>query len=232
MTSLLFMLWLVPAPAWKRATTRWSLYAPASLIRTWASTKSLSGRRPEMGKLATARAVCAPYHASLGTLTSPSESFSMRNSFMVGINADITKKAILSDVAGRTAVDAGSSRCAGGFQTDRHRRQVAFAVWLQGQVGAGELLGNLVPALPGGNSRPDRVARQQEEQSGRHRRGHGLPQPQACDRFCRRPAGRLPHCAGHRPGGPPDRAGRGIADHVFVQPGRENGREAGGGDYP
>ena len=24
MTSLLFMLWLVPAPAWKRSTTNWS----------------------------------------------------------------------------------------------------------------------------------------------------------------------------------------------------------------
>ena len=111
MTSLLFMLWLVPAPAWKRSTTNWSACSPAmiflqaatmasrfssgsqpgwqlaraaaSLIRTCASTKSLSGRRPEMGKLATARAVCAPNQASLGTLTSPSESFSIRNSFMM-----------------------------------------------------------------------------------------------------------------------------------------------------
>src|ERR1043166_47764 len=37
---------------------------------------------PEIGKFSTARWVCAPYNAWAGTLTSPIESFSTRNSAM------------------------------------------------------------------------------------------------------------------------------------------------------
>ena len=84
----MFMLWEVPAPAWKGSTTKCSSNAPANassaaatmaapisagslppamlalaaafLMATVAHTKAGWGFRPEMGKLRSARAVWAP----------------------------------------------------------------------------------------------------------------------------------------------------------------------------
>ena len=106
MTSLAFMLWDVPAPAWKTSTTNWSRCLPARISshaatiarqRSWGSrpdsafaiaaaffTSTVArmnagnGRKPEIGKFSTARVVCAPYRASAGTATSPSVSRSRR----------------------------------------------------------------------------------------------------------------------------------------------------------
>src|SRR3989344_8425417 len=115
MTSLVFMLWEVPEPAWNRSTTNSSWYWPAiiasaastidmarrgssapadsltataaRLMRTWAIMKSVSGRRPETGKFSTARAVCMPYQASDGTGYSPSVAFFVGDFFvLVGLH--------------------------------------------------------------------------------------------------------------------------------------------------
>jgi hypothetical protein len=87
-TSLTFMLWLVPAPAWNGSTTKWSINLPAitssaawmmasarrgssnprsrltsaaaRLMAAMLQTKAGYGRRPLTGKLLTARWVCAP----------------------------------------------------------------------------------------------------------------------------------------------------------------------------
>src|SRR5438552_3414559 len=47
-------------------------------MRTVASTNAGSGLRPLIGKFCTARSVCTPYSASLGTSRAPSGSFSLR----------------------------------------------------------------------------------------------------------------------------------------------------------
>src|SRR2546425_240144 len=52
--------------------------AAACLIEASAQIIRRSSRRPEIGKLSTARWVWAPQYASSGTATSPMESFSMR----------------------------------------------------------------------------------------------------------------------------------------------------------
>ena len=52
--------------------------AAACLIEASAQIMRRSSRSPEMGKLSTARWVCAPQYASSGTDTSPIESFSIR----------------------------------------------------------------------------------------------------------------------------------------------------------
>ncbi len=105
-TSLTFMLWLVPAPAWNGSTTNWSSQAPsitssaawtmaparlassrprsrltsaaARLMAAIDQINARQGRNPEMGKFKAARRVCTPYKASWGTCMSPSESRSVR----------------------------------------------------------------------------------------------------------------------------------------------------------
>ena len=53
--------------------------AAARLIHTWATVKSRSGPRPEIGKLPTARAVWTPYQASAGDWKFTQGIFSVRN---------------------------------------------------------------------------------------------------------------------------------------------------------
>ena len=107
MTSLAFMLELVPDPVWNTSIGKWSSWAPpatsaaaaaiasatsasitptsalaraaASLIRASAAISDRSSRTPEIGKFSTARWVCAPQWAEAGTRTSPIVSCSVRN---------------------------------------------------------------------------------------------------------------------------------------------------------
>jgi hypothetical protein len=106
-TSLAFMLELVPEPVWKTSTGKCSSCIPAAtssaaaaiasassagstpiclFTRAAAALTSPSARiwarsrpRPEIGKFSTARWVCARHSASTGTLTSPIVSCSIRN---------------------------------------------------------------------------------------------------------------------------------------------------------
>jgi hypothetical protein len=105
-TSLAFMLELVPEPVWKTSTGKWSSCSPAAtssaaaaiasatgpsstpmslLTRAAAALTSPSARicarsspRPEIGKFSTARWVWARHSASAGTCTSPIVSRSIR----------------------------------------------------------------------------------------------------------------------------------------------------------
>ncbi|SLD05173.1 Uncharacterised protein [Mycobacteroides abscessus subsp. massiliense] len=105
-TSLAFMLELVPEPVWNTSMGNWSSCLPsaiscaaaiiASAFSGASSPRSLltcaqapfsrprariwvrSRPRPEMGKFSTARWVCARHSASAGTRTSPMVSCSMR----------------------------------------------------------------------------------------------------------------------------------------------------------
>ncbi len=113
-TSLAFMLELVPEPVWKTSIGKCSSYLPsataseafwiamaisllirpssalapaaAHLTRPSAAMNWRGMASPDIGKLLTARCVCAPHSASSGTSSSPMLSFSMRNalSFMAG----------------------------------------------------------------------------------------------------------------------------------------------------
>ena len=113
MTSLAFMLVLVPEPVWKMSIGNCASYWPsatasaalrmaaawfflrcpsarfasaaAALIRPSARMNWRGRCNPEMGKLSIARCVCAPYKASAGTCSSPMLSCSMRNVLMRNI---------------------------------------------------------------------------------------------------------------------------------------------------
>ena len=106
MTSLRFMLVLVPEPVWKTSIGNWSSCSPlttsaaavvialacsvvraprstlvcaaAALMRASAWMSAGSSGCPLIGKFSTARWVCARHSASFGTRTSPMESCSMR----------------------------------------------------------------------------------------------------------------------------------------------------------
>ena len=106
MTSLAFMLELVPEPVWKTSMGNWSSCSPAAtasaaaaiaaacssvITPSWALTRAQaalsrpsaricarSRPRPLIGKFSTARCVCARHSAVAGTRTSPIVSRSIR----------------------------------------------------------------------------------------------------------------------------------------------------------
>src|SRR5690606_36624894 len=193
-TSLQFMLWEVPAPAWYTSTMNWSRCWPAStssaawtmasasrasrrpvslwvsaaerLTQTTASTNAGRGRSPEIGKFSAARRLWTPYRALAGTGFSPRGSFS-RRVISVGTGE------------GRGGGNHGLLPCAGRagpVRSDPHgqtRRGPGF----DADGGPQHLRAGAVPAYPCARGRRQilpRPERKGEDHRGRHHPGsHG-----------------------------------------------------------